>query len=248
MLKNFLKITRKYTIYSTENGIIELFFRIKKQNNCKFVAESWFMTKFVDIHTHHPTGSAIEPVAVGIHPWDVSSHSVAEIEPLIAGADIVGEIGLDSVCEVDFEQQLSVFHEQLALAEKFDKPVVIHCVRTFEQVMNELKKHSLRAVIFHGFIGSPEQAKRAIERGYFLSFGERSFRSPKSIESLRITPLDQLFLETDDSPTSIQSIYTQASEILGITTESLSINILENYHTLSLQYDSLARTNRTTFR
>ena len=188
------------------------------------------MTKFVDIHTHHPTGSAIEPVAIGIHPWDASSRSVIEIEPLIAGADILGEIGLDSVCKVDFEQQLSVFHEQLALAEKFDKPVVIHCVRTFEQVMNELKKHSLRAVIFHGFIGSPEQAKRAVERGYFLSFGERSFRSPKSIESLRITPLDQLFLETDDSPTNIDDIYSQAAEILGITTEYLAEITTKNFN------------------
>lgn len=230
MLKNFLKITRKYTIYSTENGIIELFFRIKKQNNCKFVAESLFMSVFVDIHTHHPTGLAIEPVAIGIHPWDAAKRNISEIESLIAGANIVGEIGLDSVCEVDFEQQLSVFHEQLALAEKFDKPVVIHCVRTFEQVMNELKKHSLRAVIFHGFIGSPEQAKRAVERGYFLSFGERSFRSPKSIESLRITPLDQLFLETDDSPVAIADIYSQIAEILSITAASLSTKILENYN------------------
>ena len=234
MLKNFLKITRKYTIYSTENGIIELFFRIKKQNNCKFVAESLFMSVFVDIHTHHPTGLAIEPVAVGIHPWDAAKRNISEIEPLIAGADFVGEIGLDSACEVDFEQQLSVFREQLALAELFDKPVILHCVRTFEQVMNELKKRSLRAVIFHGFIGSPQQAKQAIERGYFLSFGERTFRSPKAIESLRITPLDQLFLESDESPTDIRDIYSQAADILGITTEILSIKTLENYHKLSL--------------
>ena len=192
------------------------------------------MTKFIDIHTHHPTGSAIEPVAVGIHPWEASSRSVAEIEPLIAGADVVDEIGLDSACEVDFEQQLSIFREQLALAELFDKPVILHCVRTFEQVMNELKKYSLRAVIFHGFIGSPQQAKQAIERGYFLSFGERTFRSPKAIESLRITPLDRLFLESDDSLTDIRDIYLQIADILGITTEILSIKILENYHKLSL--------------
>ena len=232
MSKNFLKITRKYTIYSTENGIIELFFRIKKQNNCKFVAESLFMSVFVDIHTHHPTGSAIEPVAVGIHPWDAAKRNISEIEPLIAGADFVGEIGLDSVCEVDFEQQLSVFREQLALAELFDKPVILHCVRTFEQVMNELKKHSLRAVIFHGFIGSPQQAKQAIERGYFLSFGERTFRSPKAIESLRITPLDRLFLESDESPVSIQEIYTQIANILNITIEHLSKVTTRNFNNI----------------
>ena len=143
------------------------------------------MTDFVNIHTHHPTGLAIEPVAVGIHPWDASSRSISEIESQLSEADAIGEIGLDSACEVDFESQLSIFRKQLDRAERLEKPVVIHCVRTFEQVMKELSGRTLRAVIFHGFIGSPEQAKRAIEKGYFLSFGERTFRSPKSIEALR---------------------------------------------------------------
>lgn len=188
------------------------------------------MTNFVNIHTHHPTGSAIEPVAVGIHPWDASSRSLSEIESQLSKADAIGEIGLDSACEVDFDSQLSSFRKQLDLAEQIEKPVIIHCVRTFEQVMKELSGRTLRSVIFHGFIGSPEQAKRAIKRGYFLSFGERTFRSPKSIESLRITPLEQLFLETDESPVSIESIYTQVAEILNITLEDLTSTTLENYN------------------
>ena len=188
------------------------------------------MTNFVNIHTHHPTGSAIEPAAVGIHPWDASSRSLSEIESQLSEADAIGEIGLDSACEVDFDSQLSSFRKQLDLAERFEKPVIIHCVRTFEQVMKELSGRTLRSVIFHGFIGSPEQAKRAIKRGYFLSFGERTFRSPKSIESLRTTPLEQLFLETDESPVSIESIYTQVAEILNITLEDLTSTTLENYN------------------
>lgn len=188
------------------------------------------MTKLVNIHTHHPTGFAIEPVAVGIHPWEASSRSVSEIESLIPKADAIGEIGLDSACDVDIERQLSLFCEQLELAERYQKPVVIHCVRTFEQVMNCLAKHNLRAVIFHGFIGSPEQAKRAIERGYFLSFGERTFHSLKSLDSLQKTPLDQLFCETDDSPITIEEIYSQIADALNISTESLISITNENYN------------------
>ncbi|MBQ3260844.1 MAG: TatD family hydrolase, partial [Alistipes sp.] len=114
-----------------------------------------------------------------------------------------------------------IFCKQLALAEAFDKPVVLHCVRTFEQMMKVLAEYHLRAVIFHGFIGSPEQAKRAIERGYFLSFGERTFRSPKTIEALRQTPINQLFIETDESLTPIAEIYERIAELRGISLDQL---------------------------
>lgn len=227
------KITRKYTIYSAEKGIIGIFFRVKNQNNCKFVAESSFMSKFIDIHTHRPTGRAIEPTAVGVHPWDAASRSVAEVESLVATAEIVGEIGLDKVCNVDFERQIVVFREQLSLAERFSKPVVIHCVRTFEQVMKILADYHLRAVIFHGFIGSPEQAKRAVERGYFLSFGEPSFASPRTVLALEQTPLSNLFLESDDRPVTIDDIYAKAAVIKRVTMNELEDAILENYNSLN---------------
>ena len=188
------------------------------------------MTRLINIHTHRPTGSAIEPVAVGIHPWDAAKRCVAEVESLIAEADAVGEIGLDSACDVDSKLQQTLFCEQLALAEKFEKPVIIHCVRSFEQVMNHLAKYRLQAVIFHGFIGSPEQAKRAIDRGYFLSFGERTFRSPKSIEALRLTPLNRLCLETDDSPRTIEEIYSQIADITSISIDTLIEKTNENYN------------------
>ena len=212
-----------------EKGIIRLFFRIKNQNNCNFVAESRFMKRVVNIHTHHPTGLAIEPTAAGIHPWDAATQSTSEIESLISEADAIGEIGLDAACDVDIKIQTTLFRRQLSLAEKFDKPVILHCVRTFEQVMKILEEYHLRAVIFHGFIGSPEQAKRAIAKGYFLSFGERTFRSPKSIEALRSTPLEQLFLENDNSPIPIEKIYEQIADLLKISTNKLIEAIWENY-------------------
>ncbi len=187
------------------------------------------MSRLIDIHTHHPTDEVITPVAVGIHPWEADKRSAAEIAPLIAEAEVIGEVGLDAACGVDFGLQMSIFREQLALAEQFDKPVVLHCVRSFEQVMKVLAEYRLRAVIFHGFIGSREQAKRAIEKGYFLSFGERTFRSPKTIEALRQTPINQLFIETDESPTPIGEIYARIAELRGISLDQLFIVTKENF-------------------
>ena len=86
-----------------------------------------------------------------------------------------------------------------------------------------------RAAIFHGFIGSPEQARRAVGKGYYLSFGLRAFASPKTLESLRETPLSQLFLETDDSDVPIEEIYARAAKVKGVTPEELQRATLENY-------------------
>ena len=116
------------------------------------------------------------------------------------------------------------------MAERHNKPVVVHCVRTFEQIMKILTDYHLRAVIFHGFIGSPEQAKRAIEKGYFLSFGEPSFASPRTVLALEQTPLSSLFLESDERPVTIEDIYAKAAVIKRVTIDELKNSILENYH------------------
>ena len=186
------------------------------------------MGLYIDIHNHHPTHRHIEPMAAGIHPWRAESECVESI--LFDNFVAIGEIGLDFVCKVDRSVQEDVFRQQLKEAERRQLPVILHCVRAFEPMMKILSEYTLPAVIFHGFIGSPEQAKRAIEKGYFLSFGERTFRSPKSIEALRTTPLSQLFLETDESPVTIKDIYSHVAEILNITTEKLTSATLENYN------------------
>ena len=107
--------------------------------------------------------------------------------------------------------------------------MVLHCVRAFEPLMRELAASEPRAVIFHGFIGSPEQTRQALAKGYCLSFGERTFASPKTLAALRGTPLSQLFLETDDSPVPIAEIYARAAEAKGVPEEVLQRAILDNY-------------------
>ena len=185
--------------------------------------------QFVNIHTHRPTGRGIELRTAGVHPWNADKEEVSMIIPQLDGVQAVGETGLDFVRGADRERQLAAFREQLALARERRMPVVLHCVRAFEPMMRELAACQPRAVIFHGFIGSPEQARRALDRGYYLSVGERTFASPKTAESLRMTPLAQLFLETDESDIAIEEVYARAAVTKGVTLEELKRATLENY-------------------
>lgn len=187
------------------------------------------MAEYVNIHTHRPAGRGIELRAKGVHPWDAEREDTATLGQRLGDAQAVGETGLDFACDVAREAQTVALRAQLRLARERGLPVVLHCVRAFEPLMRELAACEPWAVIFHGFIGSPEQARQALAKGYFLSFGERAFASPKTLAALRETPLSQLFLETDDSPVPIEEIYARAAEARSVPTEVLQRATLANY-------------------
>lgn len=186
----------------------------------------------INIHTHRTSATETTIRTVGIHPYDAASATqamLAKVEQDATEADAIGEIGLDFACDAPREKQMEVFCAQLGIAERLQKPVVLHCVRSFEPIMEALGRVNVPAVIFHGFIGSPEQAARAVERGYFLSFGERTQRSPKSVEALRSITLDRIFVETDESTMAIEQIYTEIAQLIGITAMELMRRTRENF-------------------
>ena len=184
----------------------------------------------VDIHTHNRQSNAQTIDTVGIHPWHAATGDISAVEEQAPKIDAIGEIGLDFACDVPREKQIAIFRAQLSLAERLAKPVVLHCVRAFEEVMRMLRDYHLSAIIFHGFVGSKEQAQQAVNKGYYLSFGERTFRSPKSIEALRNTPLSHLFVESDESTTPIEDIYEKIAELRGISVTDLAAAAKENYN------------------
>lgn len=184
----------------------------------------------VDIHTHHPRAGVLSPTMAGIHPWD------AELGlplPDFSTVEVIGEIGLDYACEVDKLAQERLFRAHLEAAERLQKPVVLHTVRAFEPTIKILTEYDIAGVVFHGFIGSQQQAAEALRRGHYLSFGVRSLRSSKTRQAIAATPLDRLFVETDDdSSLEIACVYAEVAAIKGITLAELERYIYENYKQL----------------
>ena len=186
--------------------------------------------EYVDIHTHLPRPEVLSPSMSGIHPWEAER---GEELPHFEECDIIGETGLDYAREVNREAQQRLFEAHLAAAERLNKPVVLHVVRSFEEVMRTLRQYALRGVIFHGFTGSQQQAARCIAQGYYLSFGERSLRSPKCREVIASLPADRLFCETDDRATpTIEQMYAEVAALRSTTIEELKTQIVSNYEKL----------------
>ncbi len=191
---------------------------------------------YIDIHTHNKVAEGVVTMpTLGIHPWDAEQHDLNNgeqkhaFEAAIDAVKAVGEIGLDFAAEVDREAQQAVFIAQLKIAKKHRKAVVLHCVKAFEPTMQLLSTFPLSAVIFHGFIGSAKQMNQAVERGYYISYGARTFSSPKTLIALRETPLENLLLETDTAPVAIEEIYAKISAHRMESVEELREAIYNNY-------------------
>jgi len=207
---------------------------------------------FVDIHTHilPPSGTVairnlsladVEKVLIpegngffsaGLHPWytdDFTAENFAFLEVLFIDKRLVaiGECGMDKNSKVALSHQLFVFEKHIALSEKIRKPLIIHCVGCYNEIFELKKKLQPQQLwIFHGFRGKPELAKQALNAGCSLSYGEHFNR-----ESVRITPVDQLYIETDESTIAIDEIYARISNIKNCKAEELTagMNLIQSF-------------------
>lgn len=147
-------------------------------------------------------------MALGLHPIVIERHSdacLARLEDqLAAPADklvAIGEIGLDLYRQdPQFERQETLLDAQLALAKRYDLPVILHSRRTHDKLAMHLKRHDLpRTGVVHGFAGSLVQAERFIQLGYKIGVGGTITypRASKTRNVMAQLPLEALLLETD---------------------------------------------------
>lgn len=207
---------------------------------------------FLDVHTHSPATApdifAIEnrhdgfdvPVAsahvsAGLHPWYVRAGTFsADFEKLrryVAQPEVlaIGECGLDKITPTDWDTQCRAFEWQITLAEELRKPLVIHCVKAFQECLVFLKQTSV-PVIFHGVNNRLSVVRPLIDAGHFLSFGKALLRPNAAIaEAFRAVPLEQLFLETDDTGVDIRKIYKTASELRNIPEKEIALQLESNF-------------------
>lgn len=174
--------------------------------------------------------------SVGIHPWYIDENSLNEdlkiIEEKLQTENClaIGECGLDKRIEVPLELQISVFEKQLELAEKFKKPVVIHCVAAFQEVTAIKKKMKISVpMIIHGFSKNKQLVEQLIKDGFYLSFGKYLLKNPDLKTVFQAIPNDRFFLETDTIEETIQQVYELASEYKELSTKELKGIISSNY-------------------
>lgn len=173
-----------------------------------------------DIHTHdksridaiiniYPNEQLIEGAyhSVGIHPWhtvDIDSSTIENLNILAAHPQVVaiGETGLDALKGASIEKQIEIFKLHVSLSEKYQKPLIIHCVKCFNDII-ELKKtlHSTMPWIIHGFRGKPQLAQQLLNNGFYISLGEHF--NPQTVT---IIPTNRLLFETDESTLDINTI------------------------------------------
>lgn len=169
-----------------------------------------------------------EYFSCGIHPWH-SENPQSQINFLKEIATdnrivAIGEAGFDKIRGSHLDIQAEVFVQQIELSEKLHKPLIIHCVKAWDELLNMKKKYKPQQPwIIHGYRGKQDQTKQLLMHGFYFSIGERF-----NIDSLRTIPLNRLFCETDDSDISIESIYTNIANILNIDMEFLATEIDKN--------------------
>lgn len=175
--------------------------------------------------------------ALGIHPWLVEHHHPQDLEHLehlikCSNPIAIGECGLDYHKEIDKQTQLLFFTAQLDLAQKYNLPVVIHAVKSTEDVIFLLKKYPKLRGEIHGFSGSLEQAEVLISMGFYLGFGLQAL-NPKAKKLRNVVtqiPLESLLLETDDAPNpnELISVAREIADLRQIPLEKLSVQCDNN--------------------
>lgn len=141
--------------------------------------------------------------SVGIHPWhaaDISAEDRLRLEKVAERRDVVmiGESGLDRMCDTPLKIQEQTFRDMIELSERVRKPLIIHAVKAFQDIIAiHREMHPVQPWIIHGYRGKPEMALQLLREGFYLSLGQRYNEA-----ALAVIPSDRLLCESDeaDSP------------------------------------------------
>ncbi len=211
--------------------------------------------KLINIHTHESTGNpkVLEIVnqyatsfvetegyfSIGIHPWYINAETWKEelqsIEEKLQLKNCLalGECGLDKRRETPMEVQIAVFEAQLLLAEKYRKPIIIHCVAAFQEVIALKQKLKITVpMVIHGFSKNEELAQQLVKQGFYLSFGKYLIKNPELEFVFRNIPNDRFFLETDTIEEGIEEVYDLAAKYKKMEAVTLQQIVTRNFNTV----------------
>ena len=208
--------------------------------------------KFYNLHTHKFTNdatvlelvnqypwefdNAIPHYSIGIHPWYINEERLeSDLKTIEAKLPLkeclaLGECGLDKRIEVPITLQIDVFEKQITLAEQYQKPLVLHLVAAFDELLEIKKRLKISVpIIIHGFSKNEQVAKQLIANGFYLSFGKYLLLNPEMKEVFQSIPNDRFFLETDTIEETLEDVYSLAADYKGMTLAEMKAKVEQNW-------------------
>jgi len=183
---------------------------------------------------------------IGIHPESANdgleqiTNLIEENHKTLSG---IGEIGLDPTYvknDEDTKRQIQVFETLLSIAEKFNKPVSIHSRKSINEVFQIMTSYNTKHALLHWFDGSKKQLQKAMDMGFFVSYGPVMVYANDKQTLLSKTDESKILVETDGpvrfsrcfemksgQVIFIPSVIFCASKILGKSFDEMS-SLLEN--------------------
>jgi TatD DNase family protein len=210
------------------------------------------MTKFINLHTHKFSNlsdvievvnqypwefdATIPNYSIGIHPWYIDENRLEkDLESITEKLQLpeclaLGECGLDKRIEIPLELQILVFKKQLEIVKQMNKPIVLHCVAAFDEVIAIKKELKItNPMIIHGFSKNEQVAKSLLKNDFYLSFGKYLLRNSDLEKVFKFAPKNQILLETDTIEESIYQVYEKTAAIKGISVDKMKAIVFTNF-------------------
>ncbi|MEC5157301.1 TatD family hydrolase [Chryseobacterium sp. MP_3.2] len=206
--------------------------------------------KFFNFHHHNPHekhgifnidfGQDLHnsSFSTGIHPKSILPGFEEQLLWLQETAQLknclaIGECGLDGLINVADQLQEEIFSHHISLANQLQKPLIIHCVKRFQRMIQLCKKAEVPMVL-HGFNKKKSVGLELIANDFYLSFGTSVLENVNLQEFLKEVPLQKILLETDTTDFEIEKLYQKVADLKCIPLKVLGEQIEENLKTLKI--------------
>jgi TatD DNase family protein len=213
---------------------------------------------YINIHTHNPSEDSdlleirnlfhsqiniLEKnpnhlFSIGIHPWYTSEVNLEKDISIIKKSAVskniiaIGECGIDKLKGAELSRQIEIFVAQVQLAEELHKPLIIHCVKAYHELVaiHQKIKPSVPWII-HDFNKNDQLAHQLIKMGIILSFGKSlNDKKPSILKLFSELPDESFFLETDEeSGNKLKQLYDYSAKIKNISLGALAAIIKSNF-------------------
>lgn len=216
-------------------------------------AQNFNVRCFVNVSAHPSDWAQIEALArdesafipaYGVHPWYVAAAPAGWAEKLerhlIENPRAwVGECGFDRLKNADTVAQIAAFELQLALAQKYGRPLIIHAVKA-DDIMAQYFDRLPARTVFHSWTGSVEWGRQIQAHGFFIGLNFSILRKKNAAELVQSLDLTQLLLETDGPyqsgeknvetmPQNLPYLVQKIAQLRGVDGEELAQTLYMNW-------------------